>query len=209
MNSKNGFTLAEVLIVIGIIGIIANMTIPTLVKDTQNKALKVTWKKAYSVLSQATLMVLNENAGTLANLCTNSDCIRDVYSEYLPTIKKCNDGTSGCFFAWGEPWYYMSKATVGGWGSDSGAILRDGVVVNYAYFNPNCNSWANECGNIYVDVNGSKKPNTIGKDIFKIHIQSNGISPYGSSSDGLEADCVTSPPSGNGFGCAAKYLMGD
>ena len=46
------FTLAEVLIVLGIIGIVAEMTIPSLVKQTQDLEFKSAWKKAYSELNQ-------------------------------------------------------------------------------------------------------------------------------------------------------------
>ncbi len=44
---KKGFTLAEVLITLGIIGIIAAMTIPTLLQNTDEAQLKTAWKKAY------------------------------------------------------------------------------------------------------------------------------------------------------------------
>ena len=54
-NRRAAFTLAEVLITLGIIGIVAALTIPTLVKNFQDNVLKNQYKKMYSVLNQAIL----------------------------------------------------------------------------------------------------------------------------------------------------------
>lgn len=48
-----GFTLAEVLITLGIIGIVAAMTIPTLIANTNSQKYRSTLKKTVSTLSQA------------------------------------------------------------------------------------------------------------------------------------------------------------
>ena len=50
---KAAFTLAEVLITLGIIGVVAAMTIPTLINKYQDFSLKVQFKKTYAVLQQA------------------------------------------------------------------------------------------------------------------------------------------------------------
>ncbi len=52
MKNK-GFTMAEVLITLGIIGVVAAMTLPTLINNNRNKALETGLKRSYSVLSQA------------------------------------------------------------------------------------------------------------------------------------------------------------
>lgn len=44
-NNKGAFTLAEVLITLGIIGIVASMTLPALITRNQNKALEASLKK--------------------------------------------------------------------------------------------------------------------------------------------------------------------
>ena len=51
-----GFTLAEVLITLGIIGVVAAMTMPTLINSTQGAQYKTAYKKALSVMSQAVVM---------------------------------------------------------------------------------------------------------------------------------------------------------
>ena len=55
-NGLGGFTLAEVLITLGIIGVVAAMTMPTLINSTQGAQYKTAYKKALSVMSQAVVM---------------------------------------------------------------------------------------------------------------------------------------------------------
>ena len=50
---KTAFTLAEVLITLGIIGVVAALTLPALIQNNRNKELQTGLKKAYSVISQA------------------------------------------------------------------------------------------------------------------------------------------------------------
>src|SRR5574344_978073 len=69
---KNSFTLAEVLIVLSIIGIVAAITIPALINKIDIAKSKSGWKKAYSTLNQANLALLNDNGGTFAGLCDGS-----------------------------------------------------------------------------------------------------------------------------------------
>ena len=51
LNGFRGFTLAEVLITLVIIGVIASMTIPTLMNKTNKQEYVSRLKKAYSTLS--------------------------------------------------------------------------------------------------------------------------------------------------------------
>ena len=53
---NNAFTLAEVLITLGIIGVVAAMTLPTLIQNNKNKEVEARLKKVYSVMNQAILM---------------------------------------------------------------------------------------------------------------------------------------------------------
>ena len=59
-NMKKGFTLAEVLITIGIVGVVSAMTIPSLINYYKAKELEVRFKKADAILSQALLKTANE-----------------------------------------------------------------------------------------------------------------------------------------------------
>ena len=56
-----GFTLAEVLITLGIIGVVAALTLPALVQNNRNREMQTRLKRGYSVLSQALDMYQAEN----------------------------------------------------------------------------------------------------------------------------------------------------
>ena len=57
---KAAFTLAEVLITLGIIGVVAAMTMPSLIQNYQEKATVTKLKKCYSLVSQAYVSILND-----------------------------------------------------------------------------------------------------------------------------------------------------
>ena len=64
---KKGFTLAEVLITLAIIGVVAALTIPSVIVKTQQQEFKTAAKKAYSVLSQAVQLTEVKDGYTFAN----------------------------------------------------------------------------------------------------------------------------------------------
>lgn len=69
---KTGFTLAEVLITLMILGVIAAMTVPTLIQDTQKKEQVVQVKKGLSMINQAITMNYALDQETLSDIATNA-----------------------------------------------------------------------------------------------------------------------------------------
>ena len=69
-TKKFGFTLAEVLITLGIIGVVAAMTIPTLISNTNSAKFKSQYKKTLSTLNQAALMATAQYDLDYASLTT-------------------------------------------------------------------------------------------------------------------------------------------
>ncbi|MDD3150493.1 MAG: prepilin-type N-terminal cleavage/methylation domain-containing protein [Candidatus Gastranaerophilales bacterium] len=225
-KKKFGFTLAETLIVIAIIGIIAGIAIPTLFGTTSDAELKAKWKKQYSDLTQATMMIVVDNGGTLAGAfpgdAAGSEDLKNAFASKLNIIKDCS-GTSGyggtgtgasaegCWHEGNNSWYYLN-----GTGRDSvlssGLILNNGSLVHFIFNKTDCSYSVGDyfrCGYIYVDTNGFKKPNTIGKDIFGMNISVNALIPFGAQ--GLydpETSCIegSTASTNQGHGCAAKYL---
>ena len=65
-NRKCAFTLAEVLITLGIIGVVAAITTPTLINSYRNKTLEAQFKKQYSLIQQA-LLNMQEQEGAIPN----------------------------------------------------------------------------------------------------------------------------------------------
>lgn len=206
-KSHFAFTLAEVLITLGVIGVIAAITIPILLQSTQEKELKTAWKKNFSVLTQATKLIMNENDNSMKEVTsTTNDDLRDAYLKYLKYTKKCDNGTAGCF------WINSGDMTLLNgdpqpWVVDSSVILVDGTIIDFSSYFSNCTysdgAINDVCGEIWLDVNGFKKPNVMGRDIFTIWIRPNQISPKGVPGDSFGSDCNTSD---YGYGCAGKYL---
>lgn len=99
LSSKNcaAFTLSEVLITLGIIGIVAAMTMPAVINDFQKKTAEARLKKFYSVMSQAVLRWHEQDAIEEGNYLfpdeavRNSDYLLNWYSE---TIGKYIQSTS-------------------------------------------------------------------------------------------------------------------
>lgn len=202
-----GFTLAEVLITLAVIGVVAAITIPTLMNNIQDAQLKTAWKKEYSILSQMVNRVATDNGGSLKGLLTDSNTARDLFKPYLKYIKECDNGAS-----FGNCWASSYKRLNGDgndWVDSAGLVLSDGASLMFAtdsswYSTCNgLNAATSACAYIPVDVNGpTKGPNVIGKDIFNVWVRENSISPEGAT-DGRSGTCSTSS---TGSGCSARFL---
>ncbi|MDD3013756.1 MAG: hypothetical protein PHC34_08655, partial [Candidatus Gastranaerophilales bacterium] len=205
--------LAEVLITLLIVGVISSIVIPALLQDTQQAEFKTAWKKTYADLSQATTRVMMGNGGTISGLCgstDNNDCFRNKYLEYLTYSSTCSNAAmaGNC---WPANYYYLNGNSASGIaGSGVAATLNNGSLIIFNHEYDICGaSGSTFCGFFLVDVNGFKKPNTFGKDLYGIYLYSNKISPWGSSGSNMlwgahdtsENTCATT-----GLGCAAKYL---
>ncbi|MFH0701989.1 MAG: type II secretion system protein [bacterium] len=209
---RKGFTLAEVLMSLGIVGVVAAIIMVTVVPKIQDAQFKAKFKTVYSDVAQVTSKIKTDNGNSLKGVFTNHNVMRDKFKQYLNTIKSCDAGQ-----AFGNCWHNMdgsSKYLNGtpittGWGALPTIILNNGVLLRFWLGNSNCTSTTYSgsiqvCGNIDIDVNGFKGPNVVGKDIFLIWIIENGIKPWGINGD--TKNCVSSDV---GMGCAAKVLKGE
>ena len=77
-KKKLAFTLAEVLITLGIIGVVAAMTIPTLMTNVKAKKLRTQFLKSYSIVQQAFKLMENDDV--------SSDPTTYGYGEYYKTF---------------------------------------------------------------------------------------------------------------------------
>lgn len=209
-----GFTLAEVLITLGIIGIVASLTIPTLMNNIQDAQLKSAWKKEYSVYSQAVKQMIQDNGGSAVGLFSSNDTAKDALKPYVSYVKECSNGT-----AFGNCWASHYKTLNGTWdetnywGNYSGLVLKDGSAVMFnasqAALSSNC-TWVitadlSICGYIIVDVTGlNKGPNVVGRDIYSAWITKDGVLPEGCMQDGRLSGCL---PNTSGSCYSGKYLM--
>lgn len=230
--SSQGFTLAEVLITLGIIGIVASLTIPSLLNNADDRANVVALKKTYSTLENAYKRAEQEN-GTPDNWgfvhnSTDYTLMVNMLKPYLNVSKDCSAaGAKGCFKA-----NEMYKLFSGGnWDIRDNAgyslLLADGVAINgYALHYKDCDNGAqgdpwgtsialqNGCGFYAVDVNGFKGPNKLGYDSFFFVLTKYGIIPAGDQSAGTGfpfiGNCIdSSGVAQNGTGCAAWAIVND
>ena len=109
-QAKSGFTLAEVLITLGIIGVVAAMTMPSLVQKTQDKELISRIKKTYSELNNVLLTVQADNGvigdnSFLFNVNDNNIAVAEKLQKYFNGAKLCTNRTQqGC-----SSYYYQVK----------------------------------------------------------------------------------------------------
>ena len=178
-SRKTAFTMAEVLITLGIIGIVAAMTLPSLIGNYQEKQWKVAYKKAYSSMSQAFMrMQANDEFQDMSNLViTNPDIGLEgtaavgenfkIMSKYFNTVKTCFDKNQD------ECW--VCEDGQSGHGADPDWLGCNKSA--YAFIDYSGIAWAlysNTEYPILVDVNGDKRPNRLGQDRFVMLFASNG-----------------------------------
>lgn len=218
---KLGFTVAEVLIVVGIIGIIAEMTIPTLIANVNDMVYKTAWKKEYSSFESLVELVKNENGGTLEGLLSADDLsMNNIFDKYLNVRTSCHTygiTVKGTCWHQDSGWSYLNNGAIEDvdnpptgagnllYDAPGGDILADGTLVRYLDYD--CNA-AGYCGYILFDINGFKNPNVIGKDIFGVFVFLDGITPFGSPivNGGIRGEGTTCDPTGTGFPCSATTL---
>ncbi len=170
LKYKPAFTMAEVLITLGIIGIVAAMTLPSLIGKWQEKQWKVAYKKAYSSMSQAFLrMQANDDFLDMSNIAADPDtgingtpAVGENFktmSKYFNTIKTCFDNNAD------ECWVCEEgESAVGGAPAYKGCLKT-----NYAFVDYSGMSWylySNNEWPVLVDVNGFNSPNKLGRDRF-------------------------------------------
>src|SRR5574344_105150 len=96
LKSKvQGFTLAEGLIVLAIIGVLAAMTIPVLMNKVEKHEEYVGFKKALSTISDAAARIREDNGGSMAGITYKG--FAEVFKPYLKTIKYCGANDYSCY----------------------------------------------------------------------------------------------------------------
>lgn len=180
---KKAFTLAEVLITLGIIGVVAAMTIPTLISNYQKKTAVTRLKQTYAQITTAVEKVANDNGvvgfgGWQCDKEGDMDyyqegCIHDAMK--LIALKMyphpasweqaaCYEGTPYKPYHWLNPaanWVPNANQlfSAASWS----AQLKNGACVVWHQY-----AWAGDArGSLVIDIDGSYNgPNVVGKDTF-------------------------------------------
>lgn len=180
-ENRKGFTLAEVLITLAIIGVVAVMTIPTLIKKYEQKVTITKLKHTYSLLNQAYKLSVVDN-GELHdwNLTTTSEPVQYVKKYWFPYFKgaKLCETYSDCGYTkprpWNKPSGIVSQEDVTGTTARSAFILQDGTVISFRIPPKNQSELSPK---INIDINGGKLPNVAGKDYFFLGVNEKGVFP--------------------------------
>jgi len=215
-----GFTLAEVLITLGIIGVVAAMTIPNLIANHQKRATVTKLQRAISVLNQAYRRAyddVGEATAKEASAMGSEAYFNKYWAPYLKVLQLCKT-TKECGYnepdeeecdSGGCPLSFLNgkrnnmSLVLGDWR----ILLKTMDGFNYLIMvTSGFNSDANPL--IYVDLNGGAKPNTMGKDVFLLERFVDGekggvVLPYGhdKTDEQISASCKKS---GMGHYCAEK-----
>ncbi len=206
----HGFTLAEVLITLGIIGIVAAMTLPTLINNGKERETVAKVKKFYSVMSQALLMAIGKHGYVDEwGFCeqVNAQCAAEFVNNFKSELKLAHDcgektdcpGMADKYKELNSNEYSVSYKTANHFYR---MTLVDGSHLWIRHHNSttcqNQNSGINNvCGLIWIDTNGATLPNQFGKDVFSFFILKDRIVPHPNN------DCYAG---GAGWGCA-KYIL--
>lgn len=212
---KLAFTLAEVLITLGIIGIVAAITIPQLVNNYKAKRLRTQFLKSYSTIQQAFKEMEADDVSTdpttyntleyyktfMNYLQAPMDCgIGD--NKYLPCVYM-RDSSSKDY----KPYKtYDGKTNASMILFDDGQIaLQDGTLLLFENYAPRMRVF------VSVDLNGyNNKPNRWGYDLFTFQLVDNQLKAMGDTGTtytDLSTYCnVNSQDEYNGIACAKKAL---
>jgi len=141
---KFGFTLAEVLITLGIIGVVAAMTLPSLIQNYQNKVLVNQTRKMYSVITNA-LVSYSSDMGTpneFSGIFDSTNSINDIregFSQYMQVLENCTtsqvrtSGGCGGIYTVGvqraTDETYAGQATTEVMNTSGRLVLKDGSFI--------------------------------------------------------------------------------
>ncbi|MCM1003653.1 MAG: type II secretion system GspH family protein [Candidatus Gastranaerophilales bacterium] len=172
------FTLAEILITLGIVGIVAKLTLPALTQNVQQQIAETGLAKAINTLESVNAKMQLESGSKKINASYGHQGDQGIFTKYyLEALPTYLNGS-----------YKMKKYTINGSSSNYPVfITKDGIV--FTSDNPNSYTirqatspkYYSSCDSfITIDTNGAKGPNKYGKDQFRVVIDNYGaVIPYG------------------------------
>lgn len=174
--NKFGFTLAEVLVTLGIIGVVAAMTMPTLISNHQKTVYVTQLKKVYTELSQAAKRAINDN--NLVSLdegkftSYNPNASKEFLNTYFNVVQDCDTSLTPCF---AESYKYINGTAFEAYEPEAAVSLSSGASISvrnnaFIYQSDGYHGYMD----LHVDINGAAPPNIVGRDMFYIQLYSDG-----------------------------------
>lgn len=210
---KFAFTLAEVLITLGIIGIVAAMTIPTLSQKLYEKRTVTQLRAVQSILAQA-IKAAEAEDGEVEGWGLKQDHSKEdaelIAEKLLKHMKVAHDcgtepDTNGFCFP-NITYTYLNGNKTPNYASQDNyykIILNNGASIFMQSYADNTD---NDEGyiNFNVDINGPKPPNTVGKDLFDFNYSKGSVRPNGAPGSAGDGNCDKGK---SGWGCAYYVLQ--
>ena len=210
------FTLAETLIVMGIIGVVAALTLPNLNSSTGDKEKVVKLQKIYQnmndVVGRATAVY-----GPPSTWCANNSDVKtcttkfaERITEFMKLSKNCGatDNTNCFTSGYSKTLNNENFMTYNGNSSIYKVITADGSSLGFNIPHTDCTfkrySRNNQCGYFYIDIDGPNKGSfTEGKDVFAFDFFDDMIIPYGSEAEyeELKSECFQ-----KGYACSTWVI---
>ena len=207
------FTLAEVLITIGIIGVVAAITIPSLMTSYKARRLRSQFLKSYSVVQQAIRLMEADGEESFNALDYDRSTGEAFYKAFLKYVTGATD--CGAFNKKNISCYNTAKdyeqkyknltgtSTISGEFFDDGQILlADGTLLLFEQPQGVDRLW------IFMDINGvNEKPNRLGYDLFALQMTDKGLKAMGDADTTYVGDAycsTTGTGAWNGMSCANK-----
>ncbi len=210
---KPAFTLAEVLITLAIIGVVAALTVPTVINNYQKTQTVTRLKKSYSMLKQTNNLIISENGGVNPyddieeiNKTNIGQYCSTYWEAHLKILKKCKSGLE-CGYIKETPFKQLNVAkSSAGWvyANDYGCTykLADGTILAFVNTS-NFSSYQ-----FLIDMNGEKLPNTFGRDVFIFNagtLKPAGVNCGNSFNDNY-CNAQRDNTDGAGFACTTKIM---
>ena len=178
-SKKGAFTLAEVLITLVIIGVVAALTIPNLMQKYQEQTTVKKLQKFYSSLSNAFSLTIRDNGAvgewgiTPENKQESAEKIYEIlFKPYFKIAKNCGTTRTGNCIA--DEYKYLNNISGLSYNYKENykIVLDDGASLVFT-------AATNNTIILMYDVNGLKAPNQWGRDMFDFRIQNAKIFPDG------------------------------
>lgn len=160
--NKHGFTLSEALITLSVIGVLALLVLPGVMKDSSNKATTALLQNTVTSINDAVQNELISN-GTKriedTKILTNPD---EFFSKHLDVIKVCKENAPNACYAKSTDYKTLNGTPGNILQSKKAVLLRSGVAVDII---PSYKSvFNNKFVPISIDLNGAQPPNITGVD---------------------------------------------
>ncbi len=219
LHKKAAFTLAEVLITLGIIGVVAALTLPSVINNYQEKVTVAKLKKFYSIISQVHIQAIEEK-GTPDNWelggfldVQGAENLINAWAPYLKITKFCGRN-KGCY----PNVAYKSLAGISHYNINTykpfaTAQLADGFLIDTQIVTPHIvDGYGKVYGAVHVDINGKLGPNVYGKDHFRFYVTQTGIVPSGADTSwnyNFYTACLNYVADIQGTACTAWVLYNE